>query len=238
MKKIKKAARVLRDGWDGVSDSELIALVLDPLERQPKAPELAAGLLAEFDGLRNVFLASPARLMEGGGLDRTDAIRLFGAFELGLRLAEQVSEPRPIVRSSADVVALMGPRLHALEHEQIWIVGLDGRSRVTAKRRIAEGGQHGCALLARDVLRAALSLGASSFLLVHNHPGGDCTPSRDDIGFTRRVAEAASCIGLPLVDHVIVASGSSSSLLDLGLLTVERAIVGAQLAAQSGSQHT
>jgi DNA repair protein RadC len=71
----------------------------------------------------------------------------------------------------------------------------------------------------RDVLRSALREAASAFILVHNHPSGDPTPSPEDVTFTSAVAAAATVVGTPLVDHVIIARQRSSSLLELGLMT-------------------
>jgi DNA repair protein RadC len=71
---------------------------------------------------------------------------------------------------------------------------------------------------ARDVLRAALREAASAFLLVHNHPSGDPSPSDEDVAFTRAVAEGAGTVGTPLLDHVIVAKRRTTSMLDLGLV--------------------
>lgn len=63
-----------------------------------------------------------------------------------------------------------------------------------------------------DVLRIALRLAASAFVLVHNHPSGDATPSAEDVAFTARISQAADVVGLPLVDHVVVARGGFASV--------------------------
>src|SRR5262249_14835030 len=108
--------------------------------------------------------------------------------------------------------------LGALDHEQIWALSLDGRNGLRASRRVAEGGLHGCSIDPRDVLRAVVRDAASAFVLVHNHPSGDPTPSGEDLELTRRIARAADTLGTPLVDHVIVAGGGHASLYDLGFL--------------------
>jgi DNA repair protein RadC len=101
----------------------------------------------------------------------------------------------------------------------MWVVCLDGRNRVRASRRVAQGGLHGCAVLPRDILRVAVREAASAIVLVHNHPSDDPTPSSEDLVMTRRVCDAAAVVGVPLVDHVIVApSGRYTSMLDLGVL--------------------
>jgi DNA repair protein RadC len=102
--------------------------------------------------------------------------------------------------------------LCGLEHEEVWLLSLDGRYGLKSARRIAQGGLHGCALLTRDVLGPALRDGASAIVLIHNHPSGDPAPSPEDIAMTRAVRVAGELVGVPLIDHVVVARTGSSSL--------------------------
>jgi DNA repair protein RadC len=123
------------------------------------------------------------------------------------------------VKSSAEVAAYAAARFGGLDHEQMWIFGLDGRNGLRTVRRVAEGGLHGCSVAARDILRAALTDAASAIVLLHNHPSGDPAPSAEDVAMTRVVEAAAATIGVPLVDHVIVTGdGRHASMLDLGLM--------------------
>lgn len=127
------------------------------------------------------------------------------AFELGRRAeAVRATTPRKL-GAPADVAAWAMPRLSTLTHEELWMLGVDGRGHLRAARCIARGGLHGAAVRAADPLRAALRVDASAFVLVHNHPSGDPTPSREDVLLTARVAAAAEVVGLVLLDHVIVA---------------------------------
>ena len=106
-----------------------------------------------------------------------------------------------------------------LDHEQMWLLALDGRSGLRGIRCVSRGGAHGCAIHARDVLCAALRQGASGFILVHNHPSGDPQPSAADLALTRRLDGAAAVVGIPLIDHVIIApTGAHVSFLDEGYL--------------------
>lgn len=95
---------------------------------------------------------------------------------------------------------------------------LDGRNRLIGGEIVAKGGQHGCALRARDILRSALVSGASGFVIGHNHPSGDPKPSVEDITMTTTLIAAAEAVGLPFLDHVIVARGGrDNSLFEMGL---------------------
>jgi DNA repair protein RadC len=116
------------------------------------------------------------------------------------------------VANSADVAAWAAKRLVGLDHEELWLLALDGRNRVRAIRCVAKGGLHGMGVRAADPIRLALRSAASGFVLVHNHPSGDPAPSAEDVEFTRRVAAAAAVVGTPLLDHVVVASEGYSSV--------------------------
>jgi DNA repair protein RadC len=102
--------------------------------------------------------------------------------------------------------------------EMMVLFFLNGQNRVVGGEIVAKGGQHGCALTARDILRSALVSGASAFVVGHNHPSGDPKPSREDITMTTSLLAAAEAIGLPFLDHVIVARGGrANSLFEMGL---------------------
>jgi len=137
---------------------------------------------------------------------------LAAAFELGRRAEIARRGARPRLASPADVAAWAGPRIATLEHEELWMLALDGRGHLRAARCVAKGGLHGAAVRAADPLRAALRVHASAFVLVHNHPSGDPTPSREDVHLTAQVAAAAAVVGVALLDHVVVARDGFASV--------------------------
>jgi len=200
-----------------LDDEDIVALVISGARDRSRCRHIASLLLEEFGGVRGLARA----VHHGGGVDplgEARRLRLSAALELGVRSLEAFQRPRESIACSADIARLLGPRLQRLVNEQVWVVALDARNHVIARRKVAEGGLHGCAVQASDVLRVAIGLGACSFVLVHNHPGGDPSPSRQDLQLTQRLAAAAACVGVPLVDHVIVGAGLHRSLLDLGFL--------------------
>ncbi len=199
------------------SDTELVATLVRGRKGKSDARRKASHLLGDVGGVPGLArLGDASSLM--ACLEPPEARRLAAAVELGLRCALPSSDPPVVVASSDDIVELLGPRLRHLLHEQVWLVALDARNVVTSRCRIAEGGQHGCALLTRDVLRAAVQLGAQAFVLAHNHPGGDPRPSSEDVHLTEQISAAATCIGIPLIDHIIVTRSGHTSLLNLGLI--------------------
>jgi len=211
--------RGISDGFDSLADSELVAVLLGTGEKGRPVLRVAADLLEQSAGLVGLSRMGPHALAEVPGVGLVKAARLGAAFELGRRvLLRSAGAARLNLASSAEVARWARLRLAALDHEQVWVLALDGRNGLRAARRIAEGGLHGCSVDPRDVLRAAVREAASAFVLVHNHPSGDPAPSAEDVELTNMVARAASVLGTPLVDHVIVAGGGHASLFDLGVI--------------------
>lgn len=119
--------------------------------------------------------------------------------------------------NSRDIYLLVRDRILAEQGEVMYALAIDGQNRITSMCEVARGSLHGLSISARDILRPMIACGASSFILVHNHPSGDPRPSAEDIKMTGAVVKAADIVGTPCVDHVIVGSWDRySSLLDLG----------------------
>lgn len=206
--------RAILEGVGALSDDELLGLVLAPRGRSG----LARRLLDHVGGLRGLLRAGPARLAEVKGVGEARALRLLATVELGRRLHRSASAPRLAVRSADDVTAIFQARLEGLDHEEMWVLSVDGRSQIRGCRCAARGGRHGLVVSAREILSLALADAASAFILVHNHPSGSPEPSPEDVAMTRAVVRAASVVGVPLLDHVVIGAGAATSMLEAGLL--------------------
>lgn len=116
---------------------------------------------------------------------------LAASFELGRRAAIVRARVPLRLSSPKHVAAWAIPRIGALAHEEAWVLALDGRNHLRAARCVARGGLHGATMRASDPIRVALRVDASAFVLVHNHPSGDPTPSEEDIELTAYLAAAS-----------------------------------------------
>jgi len=210
--------RAARAGIEALADHELVALVLGTGRPGEPAIALAASLLDQVGGLHALSHAGPGELAARAGIGAAKGARLAGALELGARAFRAGFVAMSPFLDSRATAAWAAGRLAWLDHEELWGLALDGRRRLRAARRLASGGLHGVHLGVRDALRAMIREAASSFVLVHNHPSGDATPSEEDVVFTLRIAEAADIVGTPLVDHVVVSRHGHTSLLAAGLL--------------------
>jgi len=211
--------RAVALGVESLGDAELVAVVLGTGYAGVPVGVLAATLLEACGGVSGLARAGTGELVERRGLGVAKGARLAAAVELGRRAALAASLDAPMRLPDREaVVSWARPRLATLDHEELWVLALDGRHGLRAARRVASGGIHGLHVAPRDPLRISLREAASAIVLVHNHPSGDPAPSDQDVAFTHAAADAARVLGTPLLDHVIVARRRASSLLELGLM--------------------
>lgn len=209
MRKQRSAARTV-----GGADAGLTAPEQSLLERVLGSDDLAQTLARAPGGWRTQSEHELRTL----GLGERDRRAVLSLQELVRRSFPELQRQR--FACSDDVGRVYGARLGGLVNEVMLAVALDGRNHAIAELEIAVGGAHGLCVTARDILRPLIRAGASAFVLVHNHPSGDPTPSVEDVAMTRAIAAAAELVGIPLVDHVVVGArgGGFASLLDLGVL--------------------
>ena len=117
-----------------------------------------------------------------------------------------------------EAAALLHALLDDSDRERVYVISLDARCHVVGIHEVSVGGVSMCSVDIRNVLKPALLSNASFVLLGHNHTSRDARPSREDLAMTERTKIAAEIVGTPLVDHVIVARGSSYSFHEHGEL--------------------
>ncbi len=209
--------RLLSRGSAGLSDSELIALLLGSGHSSSgNALSVAAGLIAGFGGLRSLFCASVSELTAAKGMGPARAARLQAAGELARRLASEVIDRGTPVSSSETVYAGFGHRLADEKREVFYVLLLDMKNRLIREVRISEGSLGSALVHPREAFRPAVREAAASVIFLHNHPSGVSSPSIEDRRITARLREAGSLLGIPVLDHVIVGVDEYYSFADSG----------------------
>lgn len=212
--------RLIRSGAEGLSDAELLALIIRTGDSSSKvsAIDLGRELLREFGDLRGIARASVAEICRVKGTGPAKAASIKAALELAGRCVERdlVTEGR--YTSSHQVYEHYRYRFRDQKKEHVMALLLDGKNRVIREVQVSEGSLNQSIVHPREVFNPAVRDSAAAIILVHNHPSGDPAPSREDMELTRRLKDAGELMGIRLLDHVIIGDGSYVSLADRGQL--------------------
>jgi DNA repair protein RadC len=204
-------------GPEALDDVELLALLLRTGTRGRPAHALARALL-EAGGLHALARTLPSELERQPGVGPAKAASLIAALEIARRLAERRLANGDPIRGPEDVFRHFHARLRDMPHEQFHLLLLDGRHRVLREIMASRGTLTASLVHPREVFRPALREGAAALVVVHNHPSGDPGPSHEDREVTRRLVQAGALLGVPLLDHVVVAERGWVSLRGEGEL--------------------
>ncbi len=170
-------------------------------------PRAIAQRLEDAGGLTALFVAGAAMLE----LPTDEHARVEALLELAARLHAPAPLPERVERAE-DVVAYFAPRVAHATQESFWIVLLDARGRPIGQHEVARGTLTACLVHPREVFAPAIRRRAASVIVIHNHPSGDADPSAEDRALTDRLAAAGALLGIPLLDHIVVAKGGFASL--------------------------
>ena len=195
-------------GAAALSDSELIAILLRTGIPGANAVDIGRQLILQFGSLAALARASLAELAKTKGVGRTKAVQLAAAFGLASRLAKESLTDIPL-DTPAKIFELLGAEMRQLGKESLRVVLLDSKLRLLCVEQVSLGSLNECLAHPREILRPAVLHNAFAFILVHNHPSGDPSPSDADRRVTMRMAEAAKMLQINFFDHVILGSPSA-----------------------------
>lgn len=205
--------RLMERGAKALSPAELLAVLIGHGRRGATAVDVARELLRRFHGLAGIAGAGFRDLAQVPGIGPAKAARLRAAFALLDHLDDEFLRTSPALQDGGAVASRFG-HLARSRRERCVAVLLDNRNRVITQRLVSLGTLGASLVGCREVFREAIREAAAGLILVHNHPSGDPTPSREDVELTRRVRAVGELVGIPLLDHVIVARGGAASLAE------------------------
>jgi len=209
--------RLLDGGGDALLDHELVEYLLALAIPRRDTKPLAKQLLASFGSLGALLEAGPEVLRREGLTDG-----MIGALAIAKataqRLLETRMEARPVLSSWDALGDYLQASMGHLQVEQVRVLFLNAKNVLIANEAMWQGSVDEAAVHVREVIARAIALGATALIMVHNHPSGDPTPSRQDIRLTREIVEAGRHMKITVHDHVIVGAQGRSSLRALGLM--------------------
>ncbi|MEO8559951.1 MAG: DNA repair protein RadC [Rhodospirillales bacterium] len=209
--------RFLAGGANALPDYELLELLLFFSIARRDVKPLAKQLIERFGSLGGV-LAAPPELLAEFDLDHHSVVHFKALRETAGRLAREEVADRPVIGSWQKLLDYCRTTMAHNKTEQFRLLFLDRKNGLIADEVQQEGTVDHTPVYPREVVKRALQLGASSLIMVHNHPSGDATPSQADIEMTQEVKAAADALGIALHDHVVIGRKGHTSFKSAGLL--------------------
>jgi DNA repair protein RadC len=210
--------KLLRSGPQALSDAELLALLIGSGCGGATAVDVGKDLISGNGGLASLASKNAPELSRMKGIGSATSARILAAFEIGRRAAGGSADDRRKVRSPEDVVRWFGPFLRDMRREAFRVLLLDGANRILRDCTVSEGTLNASLVHPREVFKPAVDHTAASVILMHNHPSGEADPSAEDRAVTAQLAEAGRLMGIPVIDHVIVAGDRYFSFAKEGLI--------------------
>ena len=212
--------KLFGQGGKQLSSTELIALLIGSGTQEASAITLASRVLAMTEsGLTALRSASPEELLSIKGIGVAATSRILAAAELGARIAAETPYCRKRIFDAEDVYKMFATEFSGEKQEIVTVLLLNAKYEVIGRETVSKGGIVSAHVEPRDVFRPAVKRGATGVILIHNHPSGDPTPSKNDIEATEQIENAGEMIGIKLIDHIIIGCGKHVSLRELNTIT-------------------
>jgi DNA repair protein RadC len=210
--------KLLARGPDALADYELLEMLLFLAMPKGDTKPLAKALINRFGGFADVLAAPQQELFAAPGLGVHSVAALKLVQAAALRLARAQVMQRQVLGNWDQLMDYLNAALARERIEQFRVLFLDGKNHLLADEVQARGTVNHTPAYPREILKRALELHATALILVHNHPSGDPTPSRQDVEMTHEIEEAGRVLSVVVHDHIIVGDGRWKSLRREGLL--------------------
>jgi DNA repair protein RadC len=211
--------KMLQQGAANLSNAELIAILIRTGNQTQSAVEVSKEIMLYCkNNLNELGKMNAKELQQFKGMGATKSITIAAAFELGRRRIGVDVLNKSSVRSSADVAAFLSQKIQDLSYEVFAIILLNRANKIIHFEIISRGGITGTVADPRIILKLAISYGATSIILSHNHPSGNLQPSKADESITNKIKEAALLIDIKVLDHIIISEEGYYSFMDEGML--------------------
>lgn len=214
--------RFISRGAGSLTNAELLAVILRTGTKGVSAVDLARKILSlggeDENSLCSLCSLSLEDLRAVSGIGDVKAVKILALSEISRRIAVEKAKERLAFKNPSSVAAFYMEQMRHEKRERAVILLLDSRCSLIREETLSVGTVNMTLISPRDIFVRALGCGAVSFVLLHNHPSGDPTPSDEDIRITERIKKAGELLDIILLDHIIIGDLCYASLGELGYL--------------------
>lgn len=200
------------------ADYEMLELILFPAKPIGDVKPIAKALLTVFGSFARVLLAQPAELLKVEGVNEAAVVAIKVTKHAAERLLKEEVTSRTVIKSWTQLLDYLRIHIGHNQNEVFHVLFMNNKLELIADEQQQEGTINHTPIYPREVVKRALELGAASIILVHNHPSGDVSPSKDDINVTKLIINAARPLGIDVHDHIIIGSKEHFSFKAKGII--------------------
>lgn len=210
--------RLMKHGAAALTNAELIAILLRSGAQNFSALDAAKELIGRFPSLTDLASCDYSQYKTVKGLGEAKSVTLAAAFELGKRIETEPFSEKKIIKAPEDIAGRYIPRFRGVKQESFTVVLLNSSNHIIRDIVISKGSLNASIVHPREVFKTAILESAASIILLHNHPSGNPTPSKEDLNITEQLKKAGEIIDIEVVDHIIIAGETFTSLTREGLM--------------------
>ena len=180
--------------------------------------EAAQNILHEYSSIYNVVnCATEKQLKAFKGITAMRAKKILCIRELVSRMQREKKQQLKIITAPKDVIEYFR-FLEDKETEEFWVMMLNTKNAIIGSKCVSIGTLNMALAQPREIFNVAVRHMASSIIVAHNHPSGDCSPSTEDFAVTRSIIKAGRLLNIECLDHVIIGKQKSISLKQEGMI--------------------
>lgn len=213
--------RFVRLGAESLSDSELLAIMLRTGTKTKTPIELGRDILTlagEKWGLLGLHHFQLQDLQKISGIGEVKAVQLLCIAEIAKRMSRMEAKSALTFDNPQTVAAFYMEKMRHQKVEQLLLISLDNKRSLINEYVLSKGTINATIISPREIFVQAMRSEASSIMILHNHPSGDPTPSRQDMIATQKIKEVSDLVEIPLLDHIIIGDNKYTSFNEKGLL--------------------
>lgn len=219
MKQLPKSERpyekLLMYGPKKLSNAELLAIIIKTGTKEETSVDIANRLLLlseNINGLSNIPIETFEKIK---GIGKVKAIQIKALCELATRINSPINKINIIIKTPKDVADLFMQEFKNEKLEKLKMILLNTKNEIVKNIEIKTGSINEIQVRPAEVLKEVIKEEVNKFILIHNHPSGDSTPSKADFDFTERIEKCSSLLNLNFLDHIVIGKDNYKSIKSL-----------------------
>ena len=207
--------KLLMYGPKKLSNAELLAIIIKTGTKEETSIDIANRVLLLTENINELSNVSLETLEKIKGIGKVKAIQIKATCELATRINNPINNLNVIIKTPKDVADLFMQEFRCEKQEKLKMILLNTKNELVKNIEIKTGSINEIQVRPAEILKEVIKEEVNKFILIHNHPSGDSTPSKADFDFTKRIEECSNLLKLNFLDHIVIGKDNYKSIKSL-----------------------